>query len=255
MARFVRFNTPSGPAYGAVEGEKVSVLSGTPFGEWALTGEQLSLSDLQLLPPCQPGKLLAVGFNYRDHAEEFNHPIPTQPNIFIKPATALAAQGQDVLYPRELTAQVEYEAELVVVIGRQARHVSYEDASNYILGYTIGNDVTARDMQSPTNQWALCKGFDTFAPIGPWIETDVDPKAGLDIASYVNGERKQHSNTKHLIFDPCFLVSYLSKAMTLEPGDVIFTGTPSGVGPVKPGDVMEIRIEGIGSLINPVTAE
>lgn len=255
MARFVRFMGPQGSVYGRVEQDTVHLLSGTPFGEWAPTGERCPLAGLELLPPCQPSKMLAVGFNYRDHAQEFNHPIPSEPNIFIKPISCLAAPGQAVLCPRELTRQVEYEAELVVVIGRRTRHVSAEDAPGCILGYTIGNDVTARDLQSPTGQWALCKGFDTFGPIGPWIETEVDPRAGLDISSYVNGERRQHSNTKHLIFDPCFLVSYLSKAMTLEPGDVIFTGTPSGVGPVKPGDVMEMRIEGIGSLTNPVTAE
>lgn len=255
MARFVRFIGPEGPTYGRVEQDQVMVLSGTPFGEWAPTGELRPLGGLELLPPCRPSKMLAVGFNYRDHAEEFHHPIPTEPNIFLKPLSCLAAPGQAVVCPRELTRQVEYEAELVVVIGRRARHVSAEEAPGYILGYTIGNDVTARDMQSPTNQWALCKGFDSFGPIGPWIETEVDPVAGLEISSWVNGERKQHSNTKNLIFDPCFLVSYLSKAMTLEPGDVIFTGTPSGVAPVKPGDTMEMRIEGIGSLINPVKAE
>lgn len=255
MSRFVRFIGDTGPVYGRVEGELVHIISGTPFDEWAPTGESRPLEGLELLPPCRPSKMLAVGFNYRDHAEEFHHPIPTEPNIFLKPSSCLAAPGQAVICPRELTRQVEYEAELVVVIGRRARHVSVEEAAGYILGYTIGNDVTARDMQSPTGQWALCKGFDTFGPIGPWIETGVDPVAGLDIASYVNGERKQHSNTKNLIFDPRFLVSYLSKAMTLEPGDVIFTGTPSGVGPVKPGDVMEMRIEGIGSLVNPVIGE
>lgn len=255
MARFVRFMDIHGPVYGRVEGEMVHLISGSPFDEWAPTGGSRPLEGLELLPACNPTKMLAVGFNYRDHAEEFHHPIPSEPNIFIKPVSCLAASGQTVLCPRELTRQVEYEAELVVVIGRRARHVSPEEAPGYILGYTIGNDVTARDMQSPTGQWALCKGFDTFGPIGPWIETDVDPKNGLAIASFVNGQRKQHSNTKNLIFDPCFLVSYLSKAMTLEPGDVIFTGTPSGVGPVKPGDVMEMRIEGIGSLINPVAAE
>jgi 2-keto-4-pentenoate hydratase/2-oxohepta-3-ene-1,7-dioic acid hydratase in catechol pathway len=255
MPRFVRFMDRCGPAYGCVEQERVHLISGTPFGEWAPTGEQRPLDQLELLPPCQPTKMLAVGFNYRDHAEEFHHPIPTEPNIFLKPLSCLAASGQRVLYPRELTHQVEYEAELVVVIGRRARHVSQEEAAGHILGYTIGNDVTARDLQSPTGQWALCKGFDTFGPIGPWIDTEVDPRDGLDIASFVNGERKQHSNTKNLIFDPCFLVSYLSKAMTLEPGDVIFTGTPSGVGPVQPGDVMEMRIQGIGSLVNPVAAE
>ena len=215
----------------------------------------MGLEGLELLAPCRPTKLLAVGFNYRDHAEEFRHPIPEHPNIFLKPLSCLAGPGQGVLCPRELTGRVEYEAELVAVIGRRTRHVSREEAAGCILGYTVGNDVTARDLQSPAEQWSLCKGFDTFGPLGPWIDTEADPLAGLEISSFVNGQLRQRSNTRNLIFDPLFLVSYLSKAMTLEPGDVIFTGTPSGVGPVKPGDVMEMRIEGIGSLIHPVLAE
>lgn len=256
MARFVRFRGRHAPIYGKMEDDTtVQIISGTPFGKWAPTGQRKSLSELELLAPCRPSKILAVGFNYRDHAEEFSRPIPTEPNIFIKPNSCLTDPGRAVLCPKALTRQVEYEAELVIVIGRRARHVSREMAASCILGYTIGNDVTARDLQSQTGQWSVCKGFDTFGPLGPWIDTDVDPMAGLDIASYVNGERKQHSNTKNLIFDPLFLVSYLSSVMTLEPEDVIFTGTPSGVGPVKPGDVMEMRIEGIGSLINPVEAE
>ena len=250
MAKFIRFLGPDGPTYGRVEDDVVYTLSGDLFGWWEETGEGFLLDGLKLLPPCSPGKMLAVGFNYRDHAEEFHTPIPTDPNIFLKPPSCLAAHGQKVLYPRALTRQVEYEAELVVVIGRHARHVTPEQAPDYILGYTVGNDVTARDLQSPTGQWALCKGFDTFGPIGPCIVTDVDPRAGLEIESFVNGERKQHSNTRNLIFDPFHLVSYLSQALTLEPGDVIFTGTPSGVSPVHPGDVMEMRIQGIKTNIS-----
>ncbi len=256
MARFVRFRGRHAPIYGKMESDTtVQILTGTPFGKWAPTGQRRHLEELELLTPCLPTKILAMGFNYRDHAEEFNRPIPTEPNIFLKPNSSLTDPGRPVLCPKALTHQVEYEAELVIVIGRRARHVSREMAPGYILGYTIGNDVTARDLQSPTCQWGVCKGFDTFSPLGPWIETEIDPAAGLNISSYVNGERKQHSNTKNLIFDAPFLVSYLSQAMTLEPGDVIFTGTPSGVGPVKPGDVMEMRIEGIGALVNPVEAE
>lgn len=255
MATFIRFMGPQGPTYGRVEDDVVYTLTGDLFGQWGETGQGRPLDGLELLAPCRPHKMLAVGFNYRDHAEEFHTPIPTAPNIFLKPTSCLAAPGQNVLYPRQLTQQVEYEAELVVVIGRRARHVTAEQAPSCIFGYTIGNDVTARDLQTPTNQWALCKGFDTFGPVGPCIVTGLDPVAGLEIESFVNGERKQRSNTRNLIFNPYDLVSYLSQALTLEPGDVIFTGTPSGVGPVKPGDVMEMRIQGIGSLINPVTAE
>ena len=175
--------------------------------------------------------------------------------VAMLPLSALAAPEQEVLFPKCMSHHVEYEAELVIVIGRKTRHVTPEQAVDCIFGYTIGNDVTARDLQDTTKQWSVCKGFDTFAPVGPWIETDIDPRAGLDISSWVNGQRRQHSNTSNLIFDAPYLVSWLSQAMTLEPGDIIFTGTPSGVGPVKPGDVMEMRIQGIGSLFNPVAAE
>ena len=254
MARLIRFEQADRIAYGRLDGDTVRVLSGDLFGNREESGETLPLSDVKLLAPCQPTKVICVGFNYRDHAEEFNTPIPEVPNIFMKPLSALTGPEAPVFFPK-MSKQMDYEAEMVMVIGQKARHVSVEDAPNYVLGYTIGNDVTARDLQDPTKQWTVCKGFDTFAPIGPWIETAVDPKAGLDISCWVNGERRQHSNTKHLIFDVPYLVSYLSQAMTLEPGDVIFTGTPSGIGPVNPGDVMEIRIQGIGSLFNPVESE
>lgn len=255
MARFIRFEDSCGIRYGRLEGDTVHVLQGDLFGARAETGETVDLAQVRLLVPCQPTKVLAVGFNYRDHAEEFHTPIPEIPNIFMKPLSALADPEQEVIYPRCMTSQVEYETELVIVVGRRARHVTPEQAADYIFGYTIGNDVTARDMQDPSKQWSVCKGFDTFAPVGPWIETQLDPKAGLDISSWVNGQRRQHSNTSNLIFDAAYLVSWLSDAMTLEPGDIIFTGTPSGVGPVVPGDVMEMRIQGIGSLFNPVAAE
>lgn len=252
MARFVRFATGEGIGFGRVEQDRVYRIDGDMFGQWQDNGETFALEELTLLTPCQPGKIIAIGFNYRDHAEEFNVALPTEPTVFFKPVSCLAAQNQPVIYPKTLTKQVEYEAELVAVIGKRARNVSAEHALDYVFGYTIGNDVTARDMQTPTTQWGLCKGFDTFGVVGPWIETEVNPKAGLEISSWVNGERKQHSNTKNLIFDVPFLISYLSEVMTLEPGDIIFTGTPSGVGPVHPGDVMEMRIAGIGALKNTI---
>lgn len=244
-----------GAAFHAVlEGERVHRIAGDLFGEWSKTGETAALGDVELLPPVEAGNIFAVGFNYRDHAEEFGHPIPETPNIFLKPRGCLAAHGQPVLYPKALTAQVDYEAELVAVIGKPARHVSREDALQYVLGYTCGNDVTARDLQRPDGQWAVCKGFDTFGPVGPWIETEAGP-AGLDIEMRVNGEVRQSTNTDQLIFDVPYLVHYLSQAVTLQPGDLIFTGTTSGVGPVRPGDVMEVGIAGIGTLRNPVVAE
>lgn len=255
MARFVRFETEGRIQYGRLAGDCIHALAGDLFGDRAETGEVFPLDGVRLLAPCQPTKILCVGFNYRDHAEEFNTRIPDTPNIFMKPLSCLAGPEQPVLFPRALAGRVDYEAELVAVIGRRARHVTCQEAAECIFGYTIGNDVTARDLQDTTKQWTVCKGFDTFGPIGPWIETAIDPARGLDISAWVNGQRRQHSNTRHLIFDPPQLVSWLSQAMTLEPGDVIFTGTPSGIGPVQPGDVMEMRIQGIGSLCNPVEKE
>lgn len=257
MAKYIRYQTGenSAPVYGRVEGDTVHALVGDIFGEIVASGETLPLADVTLLTPCDPSKIIAIGFNYGDHAAEFNTPIPTAPNVFMKPISALTAANTPVYYPSFVSERVEYETELVIVIGKETRHVTEEEALDYVLGYTIGNDVSARTLQSPTGQWCLAKGFDTFAPLGPWIVTDVDPKAGLAIQSFVNGEPRQTSNTKHLIFDVAYLVSYLSQAMTFHPGDIIYTGTPAGVGPIFPGDTMEMRIEGIGSLVNPVVAE
>ena len=251
----IRFLHADRTLYGRLYGDTVHVWKGGLFDGGEESGETLPLSEVRLLAPCQPTKLICVGFNYRDHAEEFNTPLPEKPNIFMKPLSALTGPEAPVYFPKALAKQVDYEVELVVVIGKRARHVSKADAPDYVLGYTIGNDVTARDMQDTTQQWTVCKGFDTFAPIGPWIETSIDPRDGLDVSSWVNGQRRQHSNTKNLIFDVPYLVSWLSRAMTLEPGDVIFTGTPSGIGPVQVGDVMEMRIQGIGSLLNPIHPE
>ncbi|RGY95587.1 fumarylacetoacetate hydrolase family protein [Clostridium sp. AM58-1XD] len=254
MARFVRFKCEKGILYGKIHGEIIHPVEGNIFSEFTVTNKQYHLDDIKLLVPCEPQKLIAIGFNYKDHALEFKREIPKEPNIFIKPSSSMAAAGEPVIYPKHHTQQVEYESELVVVIGKKAKNIEESDAMNYVFGFTIGNDVTARDMQSPKNQWGLCKGFDTFSPIGPWIETEADC-FNLEITSWINGQLKQHSNTKHLIFNVPYLVSYISKGMTLYPGDVIFTGTPAGVSPVYPGDLMEMRIDGIGSLTNPVVSE
>ncbi|MEY8339369.1 fumarylacetoacetate hydrolase family protein [Lachnospiraceae bacterium 62-35] len=254
MARFVRFQYQENIHYGLLENNTIKTIQGNIFSEYSVTETSYSLDCVKLLSPCEPSKILAIGFNYMDHAIEFKREIPKEPNIFIKPSSSLTSQGEPVIYPKFHTHQVEYESELVIVIGKQAKNVEEENALDYVFGFTIGNDVTARDMQSPVNQWGLCKGFDTFSPLGPWIETEVDG-CNLDISSFVNGHLKQKSNTKNLIFNIPFLVSYISKGITLYPGDVIFTGTPAGVGPVHPGDTMEMRIEGIGSLINPVISE
>ena len=253
--KIVRYEKDGRICFGILNGEGVQPLAQSPYESLEpADAPLLEVDEVRLLTPVTPTKILAVGFNYRDHAIEFGKPIPKEPNIFMKPLTCLAGPEEPVMLPRCYTQRVEHEAELVVVIGKQARHVTEEEAPDYILGYTCGNDVSARDMQTKENQWAVCKGFDTFGPVGPWIETDADP-SDLPIGMRVNGEIRQHSNTKHLIFSVPYLVSYLSNVMTLMPGDIIFTGTSSGVSPVHAGDVMEVVIEGIGILRNPVEAE
>lgn len=212
--------------------------------------EEYSLEEVKFLPPCLPSKAVCVGLNYHDHAKEMNIPLPNQPVIFIKPSTSIIAHKDTIVYP-SLTRQVDYECELAVVIKKTAKNISKEEAKDYILGYTCANDVTARDLQKPGEQWTTCKSFDTFLPIGPVIETDINPHI-QEINTYVNGEIKQHSNTKNLIFDIYYLVSYISQIMTLLPGDIILTGTPGGIGPLLPGDEVKVEIEGIGILVNYV---
>lgn len=250
--KIVRFEREGVARYGVLEGEAIRPLQGSPYeGITPADEPDVALAQVRLLTPVTPGKILAVGFNYRDHAQEFGKPIPSVPNIFLKPNTCLTGPEEDVLLPPCLTSRVEHEAELVAVIGKRARYVSEKEALRYVLGYTCGNDVTARDMQSKDNQWAVCKGFDTFGPVGPCIETQADPRA-LDILMRVNGEVRQRSNTRWLIFSVAYLVHYLSCCMTLEPGDILFTGTTSGVSPVREGDVMEVVIPAVGTLRNGV---
>lgn len=207
-------------------------------------------SQVKLLSPCFPTKIVAIGLNYKDHAEELGLALPEEPLLFLKPSSSVIGPCDTIFMPPQ-SNRVDYEAELAVVIAKTARDVAAFEASDYILGYTCLNDVTARDLQSKDGQWTRAKGFDTFCPIGPWIETDLDP-SDLDIALFLNGELKQHSRTSNLVFDPFQLVEFVSHIMTLMPGDVIATGTTSGIGPMKPGDQVEVRIEGIGSLINSV---
>jgi 2-keto-4-pentenoate hydratase/2-oxohepta-3-ene-1,7-dioic acid hydratase in catechol pathway len=232
--------------YGAVQDDRLCVMTNKERDAplWR------SLSEGQLLAPVQPTKIVAVGLNYRDHAEEVGLPVPEEPILFLKPASSLLGPGDAIVIPPR-SARVDYEAELAVVIGKTARKASGKDARDCILGYTCLNDVTARDLQGKDGQWTRAKGFDAFCPIGPWIETELDP-SDLSIELFLNGERKQHSRTSNLIFDPVFLVEFVSHVMTLNPGDVIATGTTSGIGPMKPGDTVEVRIEGIGSLVNRV---
>ncbi|MDP2791318.1 MAG: fumarylacetoacetate hydrolase family protein [Rectinemataceae bacterium] len=248
--KIVRFLHEGVERFGVIEGTDVRLAKGTPFGDFELTDARLPYSSLKLLSPCKPGKALCIGLNYRDHALEFGFPIPEKPVVFIKPSTCVIAPLEAIERPA-VSKRVDFEAELVVVIGKKAKNVRADEARDYILGYTCGNDVTARDLQPKDGQWTVSKSFDTFLPFGPWVETELDTSA-LGVRAYLNGEVKQSSITSNLIFAVPELVEFLSSVMTLEPGDIIMTGTPSGVGPMKSGDEIVIEIDGIGRLVNPV---
>ncbi len=215
--------------------------------------EFYKIKDVTLLSPIIPSKVICIGLNYRDHAEEFNMEIPKEPVIFIKPSTSVIGPGEAIKYPKNLVGRLDYEGELGVVIGKRAYRIKKGEEKNYILGYTCVNDVTARDIQKRDGQWTRSKSFDTFCPIGPCIETELDP-TDLRIETLLNGKLVQSSSTANMIFDPFYLVWFISQFMTLLPGDIISTGTPPGVGPMDVGDKVEVRIEGIGSLINRVEA-
>ena len=237
-------------ATGAVEDELFRPLRGTFFEDPVPTGEDIPLSEVRLLAPVLPSKVVCVGRNYADHAAELGNEVPAEPLLFLKPSTAVIGPGDPIPLP-EVSARVDHEAELGVVIGRLCRRAEPEDAGRSILGYTCGNDVTARDLQAKDGQWTRAKGFDGFCPLGPWIETELDT-ADIEVLCRVNGEVRQSGRTSMLTFTPDFLVSYVSHVMTLLPGDVILTGTPSGVGPLAPGDKVEVEIEGVGVLGNEV---
>ncbi len=208
------------------------------------------INEVKILPVSMPTKIVAVGLNYKDHAMEMDKPLPEEPLIFLKPSSSVIAHKEKIIKP-EISKRVDYEGELVVVIGRKCKNVEVEEAKEYILGYTCFNDVTARDLQEKDIQYTRAKSFDTFSPVGPWIENDVDP-TNLEIKTYVNDRVVQHSNTSNMKFNVFFLVSYISKIMTLMPGDIIATGTPAGVGPLMSGDIVKVEIEGIGILENEV---
>ena len=250
--KLVRFLAEGKPACGIVNGDEISELDGDFFSPFNMLKAGHVFSRAKLLSPCNPSKVVAVGLNYRDHAHELGHAVPEEPVIFLKPATTIIGPGESVIYPAA-SSRVDYEAELGVVVKDRTRNISPEEAPDHILGYTCANDVTARDLQKKDGQWTRAKSFDTFCPVGPWIETDLDP-GDLLIQSYLNGERRQSSRTSQLIFNVHELVSFISGIMTLEPGDLIITGTPAGIGPMKPGDEIEVRIEGIGSLKNRIIA-
>jgi 2-keto-4-pentenoate hydratase/2-oxohepta-3-ene-1,7-dioic acid hydratase in catechol pathway len=239
--------------FGIVEDENIAEIEGSIFGSFKKTAISHKLNSVKLLAPCEPSKIVAIGLNYKAHAAEFNKPLPEEPMIFMKPSTAVIGPGDEIIYPHHMSRRVDYEGELGVVIGKKAHMVKKEEAKDYILGYTCINDVTARDLQGKDVQYIRAKGFDTFAPIGPWIETDLNP-LNVRIETYLNGEKKQDTPTHDMIFDVYHLLSFVSHVMTLLPGDVIATGTPSGIGKMKPEDKVEVRIEGIGSLVNTVSS-
>jgi 2-keto-4-pentenoate hydratase/2-oxohepta-3-ene-1,7-dioic acid hydratase in catechol pathway len=251
--RIVRYIFEGKTRYGVLEGEEIRPLASHAHGG-AAEGEIIPLNQAILLAPCVPTKIVALGLNYRDHAQEFGGPVPDEPMIFIKPTTSVIGPGADIIYPK-MSRRVDYEAELAVVIGRPAHRVREEEAFRYVRGYTAFNDVTARDLQKKDVQFTRAKSFDTFAPLGPWIETDLPDPDNLTVEAYLNGERKQSSNTRYMVFGVAALIAFISQIMTLVPGDVIATGTPAGIGPMQPGDVVEIKVEGIGTLRNRVVAE
>ncbi|MFZ5597438.1 MAG: fumarylacetoacetate hydrolase family protein [Bacillota bacterium] len=241
-----RFSRGDEVFYGLVEGSRVVVLDG--LFTRRPTEKTFALEELKTLAPCLPGKAVCVGLNYRDHARELSLPLPSEPLLFLKPPSAVIGPGDPIRYP-EMSQRVDYEAELAVVMGRRCRNVLPDEAGPYILGYTCANDVTARDLQQKDGQWTRAKSFDTFLPLGPYIITDLDPD-GLDITLLLNGEVRQKSNTAELIFGIGELVSFISAVMTLEPGDVILTGTPAGIGPMEKGDRVEVVIDRVGKLSN-----
>jgi 2-keto-4-pentenoate hydratase/2-oxohepta-3-ene-1,7-dioic acid hydratase in catechol pathway len=241
------------PQWGILEDEEIQFLSEEPFAGIFREEKACPASGARLLPPVRPGKVVCVGYNYIGHIEEMGQQVPDEPLLFLKASSAIVGNGENILLPPE-SERVDYEGELAVVIGTRCRRVSTSDAERVILGYTILNDVTARDLQRKDGQFSRGKSFDTFCPLGPWIETDLDPSE-TDIVTRVNGEIRQDAAVSSMIFSSAFLVSYVSQAMTLEPGDVIATGTPAGVGPLAEGDEVSISVDGLGVLANPVRSE
>jgi 2-keto-4-pentenoate hydratase/2-oxohepta-3-ene-1,7-dioic acid hydratase in catechol pathway len=241
-----------GPADADLDALTVAAIEEHPFGPIKFTGDRWALPDVRLVAPILPSKVVAVGKNYADHAREMGGEAPASPVIFLKPSTSVIGTGDVIRLPQ--SDRVDHEAELAVVIGRPARDVSRADALSYVLGYTCANDVTARDQQKADGQFTRGKGHDSFCPIGPWIETVLDP-SDVRVTASVNGELRQDGRTSEMIHDVPTLIEFMSGVMTLLPGDVILTGTPAGVGPIKEGDTVNVEVEGIGALTNPVIAK
>ncbi|HET6477759.1 MAG TPA: fumarylacetoacetate hydrolase family protein [Dehalococcoidales bacterium] len=247
--KIVRYSIGSKTEYGILDGESIQAIDGKPYPEIKKLNQFHKLSEVKLLAPCEPSKVVAIGLNYYSHCKETNNPVPTEPMMFYKPSSSVIGTEDKIQNPG--CDRLDWETEFGVVMKAQAKKVSEKDALKYVLGYTCFNDVTARDWQAKDSQWSRAKGSDTFSPIGPCIETDIDP-GNTEIEGYHNGELKQKVNTNDLVFGVPALISYITKFITLYPGDVIATGTPAGIGPMKSGDTFEIKIEGIGTLRNTV---
>ena len=248
--KIVRFAIDNKVSYGILNGESIQCIEDKPYRYIKPTNPYYELSEVKLLSPCTPSKIVALGLNYHSHAKEIKAPLPNAPLIFLKPSTAVIGPEENITYP-PTSHRVDFEGELGVVIKKPVWRVSLENALDYVLGYTCFNDVTARDLQSMDNQWTRAKSFDTFAAIGPCIETELDP-GNVTLETYLNGELKQQANTSDFIYAVSELINFISNVMTLLPGDIIATGTPSGIGPMYPGDTVEIKIEPIGTLKNYV---
>lgn len=249
--RIVRYqNSENQIVHGWMLEDKIGEIQGNIFGEYRRREAKTPIKELKLLAPCEPSKIICVGRNYVEHAKELGNEVPKVPLIFFKPPSSIISNNDAIFLPPQ-SKQVEHEAELVVVMGKRAKNVTAENAKEYIFGYTIGNDVTARDLQKSDGQWTRAKGFDTFCSFGPWIDTDFDPSDSV-VTCRVNGQMRQMASTRDMVFNVGTLIAYISSVMTLEPGDLIFTGTPAGVGELKNGDVVDVEIEGLGKLSNSV---
>jgi 2-keto-4-pentenoate hydratase/2-oxohepta-3-ene-1,7-dioic acid hydratase in catechol pathway len=248
--KIVRFKAAGKTRYGVLDGTHIVEYSGTPYGTFKRGRKRWPVKQAVLLAPVVPTKIVALALNYREHAEEMHLAVPDEPLLFLKPLSALCGPDDPIIYPPQ-TNRLEYEGELAIVIRKRCRHASPERAREYVLGYTCLNDLTARDIEQHDHQKTRAKAFDTFCPIGPCISTDIDPNSA-EVETWVNGERRQVGNTKGFVFPVEDVVARVSAVMTLLAGDVIATGTPAGVGPLLPGDRVEVRIDGIGSLKNPV---
>jgi 2-keto-4-pentenoate hydratase/2-oxohepta-3-ene-1,7-dioic acid hydratase in catechol pathway len=259
--QYCRFSHDGGSRYGLIEsvgGNQTitRMLASAPKSQADFDGGekcQLPFSSVPLLVPAEPSKIVCIGRNYREHAKELNHPIPTEPLIFLKPPSSLIAQNEEIRRPMDLSQRVDYEGELCAVVGKRCYRLRQdEDVRPYIVGYTCLNDVTTRDLQNKDGQWSRAKGFDTFCPVGPVVADGIDPWKGVRVQTRVDGQLRQNGTTADFLFHMDVMVRYIAEVMTLEPGDLIATGTPEGVGPLQAGEVVEVTVEGVGTLRNPV---